>query len=84
MNQRQFFQTAKKKKIPASVLKWIWDNKETLLALIALLFPGKKAALAEETEDCPLPKPTYIPPGSSPNGWWVCVNKEWKYIEDLG
>lgn len=42
MNQKEFKKFGKNKQVPANVLKWIWSNKETLLALIALLFPKKK------------------------------------------
>lgn len=29
-------------------------------------------------------KPTYVPPGMSPNGDWKCLEDVWCYIEDLG
>lgn len=79
---KELQQFGKSKQIPANVLKWIWNNKETLLALIALLFPAKQQAFADPVETCGgVNKPTYKP---TPNGSWQCIAGEWKWIEDLG
>lgn len=62
MNQ-QLKDFGKSKKIPANVLKWIWNNKETLLALITLLFP-KKVQTMDGSGD---PDPGTTPPPPEDN-----------------
>lgn len=47
----------KSKKVPANVLKWMWNNKEELLALIALIFPKKVQTLSDEPDPGTTPPP---------------------------
>lgn len=83
MNQQQFIETGKGKKVPANVLNWIWKNKDLILSLIIALF-GKKVVQERLETDCQGVKPVGPPVGSGPNGEWFCMGGEWVWIEDIG